>query len=201
MGDNLTDRLIVVITEPDNLPDQLDLKQLKEEWKGTELVHITDELEADQVSGSEYQSVLIIVHKRYSYIFLTALTMAVSRAQYEVGIIVTNYSEMSTQLSSYLSPVRKDYVLAFDRFIRNPSTNISWLEPTDTKTEPWEWWQNRLQTHFSEQGGVATQIVMSQPLIIRLQLTAAFPEFFIFPLQQPNDTNEGKKIFHQLSLR
>ncbi|XP_075253760.1 uncharacterized protein LOC142345554 isoform X4 [Convolutriloba macropyga] len=78
LGDNFSNRLIVIISS-DDFPAEEKIDQVKLRWKATEVVLCEDKLK--DISGSEFQSVLLAVNK--TSVDLDDVTMAISRAQYE----------------------------------------------------------------------------------------------------------------------
>ncbi|XP_075261255.1 uncharacterized protein LOC142352974 isoform X3 [Convolutriloba macropyga] len=187
LGDNFSSRLIVIISS-DDFPTEDKIGQLKLRWKATEVVLCEDSLE--EISGSEFQSVLLAVDIRDEYI-LDNVTMAISRAQYEVEIIFNGEnSEVRELLSTYLSPESNNYSTLFYKFLDENITFTNWLEPQDSDmTDGLWWWESELGKLIK---GNSIQIIMRKPITIRLQLTAAFPRLFTWPsLTTPPKLNQG----------
>ena len=119
-AEQFDDRLVVVLAQKSEIP----LDDLKVTWKATEVVHCSNSDEIDHLSGSEFQSVLLILDRgKHSPANEYILTSVVSRAQYEVGIILicsdqtAVFQLVNKMLSSYLSAKRSHHVILFEQFI------------------------------------------------------------------------------------
>ena len=187
LGDNFSSRLIVILSSAGvSIEDNID--QLKSKWKATEVV--LNEYSLREISGSEFQSVLLAIDRTDDYI-LNDVTLAISRAQYEVGIIVNEeLTEFRELLSTYVSPETKNYSTLFHNFLDENVTFTNWLAPQDCDiTQALEWWIDELRKLMR---GNLTQTIMQKPITIRLQLTTAFPSLFRWPSPtSPAKLNEG----------
>ena len=187
-GNGFTDTLIVVLAL--QLPPELSLDELKERWNATEVVHCGNRYELSCISGSEFQSVWLIINcSEAPYIKDEHLTLVVSRAQYEVGIILINldqseFKEGDQMLSSYLSLKKSDHVALFEQFIgtnnKKPTPIDNWLQPTDTDRYQFEWWERRMRIQLKNGKDRTMECVNRQPATVRLQLYFAFPSLFPF---------------------
>ena len=203
LGNGFTDRLVVVLS--DGLPSDFSLKELKERWNATEVVYCSGSREIDCVSGSEFQSVLFIINcEKDAYIGEKHLTLVVSRAQYEVGIILIRtdqswFERANLTVTSYLSVIRSDYAELFDQFISSSSSNITnstitkWIQPTDTDRHQWAWWKKRMKIHLDHERERTLVCVQQQPISLQLQLYFAF--YHLRHSMQLESSSNGKSDY------
>ena len=198
LEDGFTDRLIVLLAMDVN-QHGIDLEKLKEDWNASTVADCNQNAIIDHLSGAEFQSVLIIVDLKEKYCqAVHDINMAVSRAQYEVGIIVAGEqnSYIIKQLQSYLSSSLCYHVEIFSKFLTGSLANEDWLKPEDVNKLPWEWWLRRLRTHLKKQRDATIEIFKRQPVSVRLQLTFAFPSFFTLPYNQSHHQFLNGKNFY-----
>ena len=204
LAEQFDDRLVVVLAQKSEIP----LDDLKVTWKATEVVHCSNSDEIDHLSGSEFQSVLLILDRgKHTPANEYILTSVVSRAQYEVGIILicsdqtAVFQLVNKMLSSYLSAKRSDHVVLFEQFIS--SHNITeWLFPTDTDGNQFMWWEQRIKLHLTEDKERTIECVRRQPVTIQLQIYFAFYDSFNHASEALDPSWKGKiSIISRLKLR
>ncbi|XP_075257760.1 uncharacterized protein LOC142349840 isoform X2 [Convolutriloba macropyga] len=184
LGNGFTNRLVVLLSKI-LLPSNFSLDEVKKKWNATEVTHCTDTEKIDCVSGSEFQSVLFIIDCRCLLLSPEHLTLVVSRAQYEVGIILirmgqTWFERVNETVSSYLSTDRIDHVVLFDQLISstNKSTLVKWLQPTDANVYEWRWWNIRMKIHLEKEKEQMMKCIERQPISVQLQLCFAFYKLY-----------------------
>ena len=104
--------------------------------------------------------------------------MTISRAQYEVVIIVVDKngtnSEFFQKLSQNSSPQKKDNESLFKQFLDSSTESIDIFEPQDTYTQNYGFLRENLE---KESGN---EMIMKKPASITLQLTMIYPRHFHF---------------------
>ena len=202
LGNGFTDRLVVVLS--DELPTDFSLKELKKRWNATEMVHCSDRHDLDCISGSEFQSVLFIINCGEGTVLRNDhLTSVVSRAQYEVGIILirsdqSGFEQVNRMVSFYLLTTRIDHAVLFDQLISttNKSTLVKWLQPTDTNNYNWLWWNIRMEIHLEKEKEQMMKCIERQPISVQLQLCFAFYQLYeryeLLPRGKLNRKRRGK---------
>ena len=186
LHDNFIDRLIVLLSE--TKPNEIFIEKLKKRWSASEFVHCSAVYKIDCVSGSEFQSVLFIIDtSKTFYDVEDSLTAVVSRAQYEVGIILfsSGPAELEVakeELLSYLSLKKSKHVFLFEQFINSSigsqTDDTLWLQPTNTYTQQWRWWEKRICAHLIHDRKRTIECVNRQPITVQLQLYFAFYDYF-----------------------
>ena len=188
LEDNFSDRLIVILTKQE-MREDFDLEQLKNIWNATEVVVHTKKENVEDISGSEFQSVLFIFEGSLSD-FKKTITTVASRAQYEVGVIILNVSQSDFEsfnegILSYLSADTSDFVVLLDQMMTDPPTNNGWLQPRDKDLGRWwNWWNIRMRKKMSTDRENTIEHVKRQSVGVRLQLVHAFSSLFLHPLDQ-----------------
>ena len=186
LGDNFIDRLIVLLSE--TKPNEIFIEKLKKRWSASEFVHCREEYEIDCISGSEFQSVLFIINAMGNCSEIkNSMTEVVSRAQYEVGIILFSSDPAELQIAkeellSYLSLKNSNHVYMFEQFINSSigsqTDDTLWLQPTNTNIFQWLWWNTRMSVHLIHDRTGTIECVNRQPTTVQLQLYFAFYDLF-----------------------
>ena len=86
LGKNYWDRLLVIVMK--RLPPIFDFTLLKRTWNASEVIHCSNYSEVASISGTEFQSVIVFAQLGLRGDFLQAISMAASRAHFEVVILI-----------------------------------------------------------------------------------------------------------------
>ena len=186
-------RLLVILSErQNNFADQQE-QNLKATLMATEVVHCCRMADVECISGAEFQSVIVAIDKWNPQLLPRALTMAISRAQYQVVIIVDKSwtkPKFIQKLSQDLLPLKKNHETLFQQFL-NTSTDLIYIfRPQDTYTRKYWFFKQNLGKHLEENG---TELVIKKSISDRLQLTVIYPQHFPFPSSTtPAGTKQNK---------
>ena len=187
----LADRLIIFLSK--GFVPRSELEEIELSWGAALGVRCTESEQVQQVSGSEFQSVLVIAEA--SVATLEAINMAVTRAQYEVGIVVfkdiTEWNK-EEEFTTYLKALQSEYVRIYDQFTANPSCNIGWLSPSDDDTYGTDWWERRLERFLRRKAEDVIDLFSCQTVSVRLQISLAFPRLFYTPTR--TRASQSKKL-------
>ena len=189
--DKFTSRLLVILSETPKEQRELNVKAAI--LMATEVVHCCRMADVECISGAEFQSVFVVIDKWKTQLLPRSLTTAISRAQYEVVIIVVDENGTNSEFFQYLSdglPQIKDYVSLFKEFLHASTDITEMFEPHDTYTRQYEFWTEQLEKHLEENG---TGMIMMKPVSVRLQLTVIYPQKFNFPSSIANPGREQNK--------
>ena len=192
---SLSEDKLVVLVSDEHVPAVV-LTRLTQSWSATELVHCTHPDQVEMISGSEINSVVIIVEEML--IDLEAVNMAVTRAQYEFEIIVVRekYEETKSyqlqQLITYLESVRSNRVQIDNQFMAKTPKNKSCLFPSDDDRNQLDWWEVRLKQTSRDEKSEAIKVFNSQS---SSEITAAFPQLFTFPSLQSSESQSKQRTF------
>ena len=178
LDDHLSDRLIVIIS--DELADalSLDSDKMKKTWNACEIVVFTSNIfYLIQISGIEFQSVLLIIdvdfyQRQHNF----AVNDAVSRAQYEVGIIARKTTVNLNYLKSYLKGDKANFINNLNLLRANEPMSSDWLKAKDLDLHEYEWWLDRLSALKSASNPEYKNLLHSQPPTICLQIEAIFSD-------------------------
>ncbi|XP_075255768.1 uncharacterized protein LOC142348340 isoform X2 [Convolutriloba macropyga] len=176
----LTDRLIIILSE--DIVPRSELEEIGLSWGATQIVNDTQSEKVQEVSGSEFQSVLVMADA--SVATLEAINMAVTRAQYEVGIVVfkdIREWDKEKEFTTYLEALQSEYVRIYDQFTADPPCNIGWLSLSDDDTYRTDWWERKLERLLKGKAEDVIELFSCQTVSVRLQISLAFPRLFCTP--------------------
>ena len=179
----ISDRLIVIISDEVDDAMKVDVDKMKKTWGGLKIDDIDVEFYTSnvylliQLSGCEFQSVLIVIDvDNYLEKHNFAVNEAVSRAQYEVGIIAKIAAWRSGYLEDYLKGAVADYVKQLKLFLLKESMKSDWLQPADLDLREYKWWLDQFSKLETLEKTEKDKLFNSQPAEVRLQIAAILPD-------------------------
>ena len=130
--------------------------------------------------------------------------MAVTRAQYEVGIVMFKDIRewgQEEEFITYLKAVQSEHVRIFDQFTADPPCNIGWLNPSDDDTYGTDWWERRLGRFLQRKAEDVTELFSCQTASVRLQISLAFPRLFDAPTSTHDSQSKNSLLFNSQNKR
>ncbi|XP_075259339.1 uncharacterized protein LOC142351129 [Convolutriloba macropyga] len=179
----ISDRLIVIISDEVDDAMKVDVDKMKKTWGCLKIDDIDVEFYTSnvylliQLSGCEFQSVLIVIDvDNYLEKHNFAVNEAVSRAQYEVGILAKKAARRSGYLEDYLKGAEADYVKQLKLFLSKQKMKSDWLQPADLDLREYKWWLDQFSKLETIAKTEKDNLFNSQPAKVRLQIAAILPD-------------------------
>ena len=129
------------------------------------------------------QSVLIVIDvEEWKDYMLCAINLALSRAQYEVGLLVNEKISNRPDWVEYISGTIPNYVHMFERFLAKKALSSDWLKPNDLDLYEYYWWRSKFSPNCVSDVIEINEALKVQPLQVCLQLGFAFPNEILLEL-------------------